>query len=199
MGNPPIPLQIGVYQGDPLSVDIFMNTLPDTLSTRGDLGFSLPSSPISINHLLYADDTCVIGNTPAACQHLLGMVERWLDWSLLGAKVPKCHSLGIQASTGRTMNPGLSIAGEVIPPVNDDSFKFLGMPVRVYNSNISAKTSLKEKLKTMLNAVDNSQVTRHQKLRQTWYLPMAILALPGRKLHYHMAREKPAIFSNQIS
>lgn len=117
-----------------------MNTLSDTLCTREDLGFSLPSSSISINHLLYADDTCVIGNTPAACQHVLGMVERWLDWSHLRANVPKCHSLGIQSSTGRMMNPDLSSAGEIIPPVNDDRFKFLEMPVRVYNSKTSAKT-----------------------------------------------------------
>ena len=46
----PILLGIGVYQGDPLSVAIFltaMNTLSDTLSTRSDLGFSLSSSLIT--------------------------------------------------------------------------------------------------------------------------------------------------------
>ena len=49
-------LQTGVYQGDLLSVVIFLtiiNTLSDTLSTRSDLGFSLPEFSISINHLLY--------------------------------------------------------------------------------------------------------------------------------------------------
>ena len=48
----PIPLQTGVYQGDPLSVVIFltvMNTLSDTLCTRKDLGFCLPKSSITIN------------------------------------------------------------------------------------------------------------------------------------------------------
>ena len=46
--TPPIPLQIGVYQGDPLSVVIFltvMNTPSDTQRTRGDLGFSVPPLP----------------------------------------------------------------------------------------------------------------------------------------------------------
>ena len=105
----PIPLQIGVYQGDPLSVVIFltvMNTLSDTLCTRQDLGFSLPSSSISFNQLLYADDTCVIGQNPAACQHLVTIVQRWLEWAQLKAKVPKCRSLGIQASTGKRVDPG---------------------------------------------------------------------------------------------
>ena len=98
----PFPLQLGVYQGDPLSVVIFLtviNTLSDTLCTRRDLGFSLPQSSISINHLLYADDTCIISNMPAGCQHLLDMVQRWLEWAQLKVKVPKCRSMVLQASS----------------------------------------------------------------------------------------------------
>ena len=114
----PVP---GVYQGDPLSVVIFltvMNTLSDTLCTRGDLGFSLPQSSISINHLLYADDACVISNTPAGCQYLLNMVQRWLEWAHLTAKVPKCRSMAIQASTGKRVCPSLTISGDSIPPAD---------------------------------------------------------------------------------
>jgi len=47
--TPPVPLRIGVYQGDPLSVVIFltiMNTLSDSLQSRSDLGYTLPSSSI---------------------------------------------------------------------------------------------------------------------------------------------------------
>ena len=76
----PVPLELGVYQGDPLSVVIFltvMNTLSDTLCSRKDLGFTLPQSSTTINHLLYADDACIISNTPAGCQHLLDMVQHW--------------------------------------------------------------------------------------------------------------------------
>ena len=43
-----IPLQKGVYQGDPLSVVIFntvMNTLLDTMSLRVDLGYQFANSP----------------------------------------------------------------------------------------------------------------------------------------------------------
>ena len=130
-----VPLRIGVYQGDPLSVAIFltvMNTLSDTLCSRKDLGFPLPSSNAPVNHLLYADDACIVSSTPAGCQHLLDMVQRWLEWAKLKAKVPKCRSLVIQASTGRRITPNLSIGGQTIPPVEDDTFKFLGMPVRVY-------------------------------------------------------------------
>ena len=72
--SPSIPLEIGVYQGDPLSVLIFlmvMATLSDTLSTKKDLGVNISSSKPHVNHLLYTDDTCITANSPAACQHLL--------------------------------------------------------------------------------------------------------------------------------
>ena len=136
--TPPVPLGIGVYQGDPLSVVIFltvMNTLSDSLHSRADLGYTLPSSSIRVNHLLYADDACVVSSTPAGCQRLLDLVQRWLEWAKLKAKVPKCHSMAIQASTGRRVNPGLSMVGEDIPLVENDNFKFLGMPVRFYKDN----------------------------------------------------------------
>ena len=102
-----------------------MNTLSDTLCTRKDFGFTLPSSSISVNHLLYADDACIISNSPAGCQHLLDMVQRWLEWAQLKAKVPKCRSLVIQASTGKRNTVDLSIGEQTIPPAEDNSFKFL--------------------------------------------------------------------------
>ena len=77
-----VPLKTGVYQGDPLSVVIFltvMNTLSDTLNTRRDLGFSLPQSSILINHLLYTDNGCIISSSPAGCQHLLNIFQHWLE------------------------------------------------------------------------------------------------------------------------
>ena len=161
----PVPLEIGVYQGDPLSVVIFltvMNTLSDTLCSRKDLGFTLPQSSITINHLLYADDACIISNTPAGCQHLLDMVQRWLE---LKAKVPKCRSMAIQASTGKRVSPTLTISGSEIPPAEDGAFKFLGMPVRVYNSNDDARSSLRGSLQQMLTAIDQTPLFRQQKLR----------------------------------
>ena len=163
-----VPLKTGVYQGDPLSVVIFlavMNTLSDTLNTRRDLGFSLPQSSISINHLLYADDACIISSSAAGCQHLLDMVQRWLEWAQLRAKVPKCRSLVLQASSGRRVIPTLTINGDRIPTSEDGEFKFLGMPVRLHSSNDEARSALKGSLQRMLSAIDESPLTRQQKLR----------------------------------
>ena len=77
--TPPVPLSIGVYQGDPLSVVIFntvINTLVDALQTRLDLGYRLSNSTRQVNVLQYADDTCLLADSPAACQHLLDMVHQ---------------------------------------------------------------------------------------------------------------------------
>ena len=127
--------------------------------TRRDLGFSLPQSSISINHLLYADDTCVISNTPAGCQHLLDMVQRWLEWAQLKVKVPKCWSIVLQASSGVDVLPSAVMK---FHPQRPDTFKFLGMPVRVYTSNPVARTSLQESLQQMLSVIDNTPLTRQQ-------------------------------------
>ena len=60
--TPVIPLQKGVYQGDPLSVVIFntvMNSLLDTVSLRSYLGYRFSNSRRQVNILQYADDTCL--------------------------------------------------------------------------------------------------------------------------------------------
>ena len=110
--TPAIPLQIGVYQGDPLSVVIFntvINTLVDTLKMRIDLGYCLRNSCHQKNVLQYADDICLIAISAASCQHLSNITDRWLEWAGMRAKVQKCHSLALQGSTGHTIEPKLAI------------------------------------------------------------------------------------------
>ena len=42
-----------------------------------------------------------------------------------------------QVPTGNILSPPHSLKGKRISPVENDSFKFLGMPVRVYSNNIA--------------------------------------------------------------
>ena len=66
--TPLVSLQKGVYQGDPLTVAIFntvMNTLVDTISLRIDLGYQFSGSQRRVNILQYADDTCLLADSPA--------------------------------------------------------------------------------------------------------------------------------------
>ena len=58
----------------------------------------------------------------------------------------KCHSMVVQALTGKKVTSDLSIGGKTIPVVDDNSFKFLGKPVRFYKSNHSARYSIRQLL-----------------------------------------------------
>ena len=127
----PIPLQLGVYQGDPLTVVIFnsvMSTLPDAIIQYQHMGYNFSQSPQSTNILQYADDR----------------------WTGMKAKVPKCHSLAIQASSGKTYDPGLMLQGEHIPSIGNNAVKFLGAYIQVPGDTVEK--------------VDAVPVTRQQKL-----------------------------------
>ena len=117
-----VPINVGVYQGDPLSAVIFntvMMTLADSLKAEMDCGYTFSQSRRSTNILQYADDTCLITNGPASCQKLLSKVNIWLNWFGVKAKVPKCYSLAINASTGKQYNPKLTLDIEEIPYIAD--------------------------------------------------------------------------------
>ena len=183
-----IPLEIGVYQGDPLSVVIFntvMNTMVDTLKLQTDLGYVLDTNH-SINLLQYADDTCVIAESTAACQCLLDTVDRWLAWSGMRAKVSKCHSLALQGSTGSPIDPGVHISGQHIPFIGEKTIKFLGLPIQIPHCLAKDRSAISEKLSNMLQAIDSCSVSRQQKLllyraavcpRLTWLLTITDLPL----------------------
>ena len=105
----PFHLQIGVYQGDPLSVLVFstvMNTLVDTITkSHADMGYSLGTS--SHNLLQYADNTSLIADGPSSCQTLLSTTEAWLVRSGMKANIPKCVSLAVGLPAASRMTPSL--------------------------------------------------------------------------------------------
>ena len=127
-----------------------MNTLIDTLQTRLDLGYSISQSNHQVNLLQYADDTCLLANSPASCQHLLDMVDRWLQWSGVRAKIPKCHRMAIQSSSGRCIDPKLQLADGTIPCAGSGPVKFLGMHVHIPHDAAQAKETPTRRLQEML-------------------------------------------------
>ena len=77
-----IPLQIGVYQGDPLSVTIFntvMNTYLEGLKRFRQSGYRFSKSVQSLCVLQYADDTCLVSDGPAAGRAILSYTDHWLQ------------------------------------------------------------------------------------------------------------------------
>ena len=182
--TPSIPLQKGVYQGDPLSVVIFntvINTLLDTVSLRLDLGYQFSNSNRQVNILQYADDTCLVADSLASGQFLLNIISDWLQWSGMVAKIPKCQCLAL---TGKLVDPHLSLNGVPIP-FSADPVRFLGMQVQVPRNDGSAREAVLSRLQVMLTSIDETPLTRKQKLllysggvcpRLTW--PLLIQEFP---------------------
>ena len=150
----------------------------DTLQTRRDLGYRYSQLQSPINLLQYADDTCLIGNSPASCQHILEMMAGWLHWSGMKAKIPKCACLGLQASTGKKMDPCLSLNGQQVPYA-PHGVKFLGLAIDIPPDKSKSRTELVSKFESMLAKVDSCPLTRKQKLlinrsgvcpRLSWHL-----------------------------
>ena len=184
-----IPLQKGVYQRNPLSVVIFntvMNTLLDTVSFRLDLGYRFSNSSRRVNILQYADDACLVADSPASCQFLLNIVSDWLGWSGMAASVLKCQCLALQVSSRRLADPHLSLNGTPIP-FSTRPVQFLGMQVQVPSDDCAARELLLTRLSEMLSAIDDTLVTRKQKLllypggvcpRLTWPLMIHEFPIP---------------------
>ena len=163
----PIHLQLGVFQGDPLSVLVFntvMNTMVDTITKEHSaLGYRSDASQSRTNLLQYADDTSLLADGPSSCQTLLTVIEAWLSWSGMKANVPKCVCLAIQASTAKPYDPKLTLDGQQIPFIGDTTFHFLGALVNISGTN-TPREDLCEKLTTLLQKVDATLLSRQQKL-----------------------------------
>ena len=87
----------------------------------------------------------------------------WLHWSGMNAKIPKCANLGLQASSGRMIDPALFLDDQSIP-FTPDGVKFLGLHIEIPSDLSKHKISLILKLDAMLCKVDACPLTRKQKL-----------------------------------
>ena len=163
-----IPLKIGVFQGDPLSTEIFntvMNTYVDAIRPQlTSLGYQFSNTNQTLGLLQYADDTCLVSNGPSSCKQLLRMTEEWLKWSGMRPAVKKCQYVSIQASTGRVVDPGLTLSGEKIPYVGNKPVRFLGGIVQIPANQQIARDQIQRKIRCLLSRVDATPVTRKQKL-----------------------------------
>ena len=166
--TPPVPIQVGVYQGDPLSVEIFntvINTYIDTVRPQLDSSFKFSNSNCSIGLLQYADDVCLVSDGPASCQKMLDISNRWLKWSGMKPKVSKCQAMAIKASTGKVYDPALTLDSNPIPFTGSQPVKFLGGTVEVPHNPRLARAKLQNKLDSLLARVNAAPVSRKQKLR----------------------------------
>ena len=136
--------------------NMVINTLVDTLKTQYTRCTTLLTSG------QHADDTCLVTNSLAACQHLLNLTDRWLDWSMMRAKIPKCCTV---SSTGHSINPRLTLSGQRLPFMGDNTTKFLGLPIQVPQDQSTSRAHIKNLLHRLLALVDACSVPRRQKLK----------------------------------
>ena len=115
--------------------------------------------------LQFADDTCLIGKDSAACQSLINKTNQWLQWSGMKAKVPKCHSVAINSSSGKAFDPHLILNQQEIPLIDNKTIKFLGLTIQFPCSINQAKTNVIDNLERLLKLTDSSSISRQQKLR----------------------------------
>ena len=80
------------------------------------------------------------------------------------AKVPKCHSLASQASTGRMYDPKLYLYGQPIHFIGNQPVKFLGTSIQVPADFHASRNHLSTKLSSMPEKVDAVPVTSRQNL-----------------------------------
>ena len=154
--TPFIPIQVGVYQGDSLSVVIFntvINTMVDTVQSRQDLGYIISPSQKPVNLLQYADDTCLVANSPSSCQHLINMLATWLSWSGMKAKIPKCASLGLQVSTGKKLDLMLTLEGYPIQ-YTPEGVRFWGLKIEMPPDHAKYRVAVVSELERMLCKID---------------------------------------------
>ena len=118
-----------------------------------------------MNLLQYADDTCIIASSPAAAQSLLDSTGEWFLWADMKAKVPKCHSLHIKSSSGTLIDPLPTCSNEPIKYIANCSVNFLGLPIQFPKDCNRAKSQLKSLLQFMFKVVDETPLTRKQKVK----------------------------------
>ena len=80
------------------------------------------------------------------------------------AKVSRCHSMALQGSSGRPVEPKLHLAGDTVRYAANGPAKFLGMQICVPYDISDTKKALATHLQWMLERIDACPVTRHQKL-----------------------------------
>ena len=153
-----------------MSVVIFltvMTTLSDTLAIRKDLRVRIPNTHSSVNHLLYADDTCITAHFPAACQELLNLVEWGLDWEKMKAKPTKSRVLFIKASSGKIYYGMPHVSQSVVSGSRQlviGLLSSLECISKCYQIQLLIET-LKQSLEEMLKAIGVVPVTHSQKVR----------------------------------
>ena len=123
---------IGLFQGDPLSVVLFLivfNLLLDLLKTHNDLGYKPSFSATPTSNRAFADDLTLMTFRLAKMNKLVGVMEGFLRWTReMKAKPSKCVSLAMKVINGMytAFDPEIFIDGSHAKYIGTTPMRFLG-------------------------------------------------------------------------
>ena len=161
-----IAINIGIFQGDPLSVIIFnlvANLFVNYICNHyGHLGYTFTGSQRTLSLLQYADDSSLIADSIQNCQVMCTAAEKWLHWARMKAKVRKCRSFALVR--GKPVSPSLYLNSLPVPPVGNEVIKFLGIPLSGTLSD-DHQRHLLDKCSDLFNRVDCTFLSHRQKLK----------------------------------
>ena len=160
---------IGLFQGDPLSVVLFLivfNLLLDLLKNQNDLGYKPSFSASSTSNRAFADDLTLMSSRLDKVKKQIEVMENFLNWSRkMKAKPSKCVSLAMKVIDGTysSFDPEIYIDGSVIKYIGDTPMKFLGHWIYVDLGLKNTKQLIEDKLKGMFQTVDECGLNGVQK------------------------------------
>lgn len=129
----PIALQVGLFQGYPLSLHPFTAAIAPFLHALK----LLPSTGVQISSVdrlsaaAYADDLKTFRSTMEGIKRQHFLVDDFLRWTGMKANPAKCSTLSVQRDIRdlhKTCDLGLKVEGTPIPALSaSDSYKYLGI------------------------------------------------------------------------
>ncbi|XP_063691505.1 uncharacterized protein LOC134823837 [Bolinopsis microptera] len=156
---------IGLFQGDPLSVVLFLiafNLLLDLLQVDRTLGYKPSFSSEPTTNRAFADDLTLLSDRLDKMKRLVGQMEEFLAWTrTMRAKPSKCIALGMKVvdNTYRSFDPEIIIANEKVAYLGDTPIKFLGHWIYVNLGQDETRELITTQLSGQLEKVDMAELS----------------------------------------
>jgi hypothetical protein len=165
------PMEVGVFQGDPLSVGIFLlaiNPLLERQSIEKETknGFLIGKEYRAFLATAFADDIGIYTRNPDTAQIVLNHIKQFMDWAMFEIKVPKCKCFEFQriGSGFKQCVPALKIGATPVPAVPaGETFTFLGK--EFFLSKQRLEETISETIKNVMEKIDKLRLSGIQKMR----------------------------------
>ena len=104
--------------------------LLDALQTKPlqALSYNFKQTDITASNTGFADDLAVFSDRTHGAQNKLDVFDKFLSWSQMEAAPHKCRTYAAKLINNKytCFDPGLTLSGKDVLPLNGQQFKFLG-------------------------------------------------------------------------